>query len=45
MSKKISFSNDILKNNKEINDFLEDAGATYKTDYFGGVLGNNYCRF
>ena len=40
MSKKISFSNDILKNNKEVNDFLEDAGATYKTDYFGGAPDN-----
>jgi len=49
MSKKISFSSDIL-GSKDVNEFLEDAGATYDMDtdmtydnnLYGGANDKNY---
>ena len=41
MSKKISFSSDTLKNNREVNEFLEDAGATYTNHNGGGSDDDN----
>ena len=45
--KKISFTSDVL-GSKDVNDFLEDAGATYDTDktynddFYGGANDKDY---